>query len=114
MSTITACVAGAIIGLIYGGLIGLIKYVCLWKNVIKTEKELTMGVLYIRMGIGYAVNILTLLLVFLIRNAIPLNFMATLLAAAVGLSLAGKLAPMTRIIDHVKQEKPAVSSREDL
>lgn len=93
---------GIIAGFIYGALIGVIKYTALWKNIIKSDKEITTGVLYARLGIGYAINVATLFLIFILRNVLPLHFAATLIAAAVGLSLAGKLAPMNEIVNHVK------------
>lgn len=98
-------IEGAIAGFIYGALIGLIKYAALWKNVVKTDREITTGVLYARLGIGYAINIATLFLVFILRNVMPLHFGATLIAAAIGLSLAGKLAPISEITGHVKGDR---------
>lgn len=95
-------IEGAIAGFIYGALIGVVKYTALWRNIIKTDKEITTGVLYARLGIGYAINVATLFLVFILRNIMPLHFAATLIAAAVGLSLAGKLAPMNQVMNHVK------------
>lgn len=98
-------VEGAVAGLAYGFLVGYIKYAGLWKKVIKSKKELTMGALYLHMGIGYAVNVVALLFVFLLRNIMPFNFMAAIIATAVGLSLSGKLAPIGEIMEHVKEKK---------
>lgn len=98
-------VEGALAGLAYGFLVGYIKYACLWKRIIKSDKEIAMGALYLHMGIGYAINVVTLLFVFLFRNIMPFNFMAAMLATAVGLSLSGKLAPVGEIMEHVKEKK---------
>lgn len=104
MSMITSCAAGALAGLVYGFLIGFAKYTFLWKTIIKSDNELTSGALYARMGISWATNFAALLVVFLIRNIIPLNFAAVLIASAVGLSLSGKLAPVGEIVSHVKEK----------
>lgn len=98
-------IEGAIAGFSYGAIIGLVKYAVLWKNTIKTDREITRGVLYARLGIGYAINIATLFLVFILRNVLPLHFGAILIATAVGLSLTGKLAPMSEIANHVEGDK---------
>ena len=55
------------------------------------------------MGISYAINVVTLLIVFLLRDMLPWDFMAVMIAAAVMLSLTGKLAPMSEIIGRVEE-----------
>ena len=97
-------IEGILAGLTYGLVVGLIKYASLWKSIIKSKKELTLGALYLRMGIGYAINVVALLFVFLIRNLVPLNFMAMILSAAIGLSVAGKLAPIRERVASVKEK----------
>ena len=104
MSMITTYAAGALAGLVYGFLVGFIKYVCLWKSTIKSDKKITSGNLYARMVISWIANFAALLLVFLLRNLLPFSFAAVLLAAAVGLSLSGKMAPMGEIVSHVKEK----------
>ena len=94
-------IAGAIAGAAYGFLVGLIKYTALWKNTIKNDTRLNTGALYLRLGISYAINIATLLLVFLMRDVSPWNFEATIIAAGISLALAGKLAPAGSIFDNV-------------
>ena len=102
MSMITTYAAGALAGLVYGFLVGFIKYVCLWKSTIKSEMKITSGTLYARMGISWIANFVALLLVFLLRNLLPFSFAAVLLA--VGLSLSGKMSPMGEIVSHVKEK----------
>lgn len=97
-------IAGAIAGAAYGGLIGYIKYFALWRSVIKNNKKMTSGGLYQRMGISYAVNILTLFSIFMLRDVIPWDFMTVMIASAVMLSLIGKLAPMSEIANHVEEK----------
>ena len=45
-----------------------------------------------------------LAVVFILRKHLPFDFATALLGAAVGLSLAGKLAPMKKITAHVREE----------
>ena len=97
-------IAGALAGAAYGSVIGYIKYAALWKRILKTNKKITTGVLYQHMGISYAINVVTLLIVFLLRDMLPWDFMTVMIASAVMLSLAGKLAPMSEIVGHVKEE----------
>lgn len=97
-------IAGAIAGAAYGIVVGYIKYAAIWKKTLKSDNKISMGVLYRHLGLSYAVNILTLLFVFLMRNHIPWNFAAVLIGTAVMLSLAGKLAPMNEIMSHVEEK----------
>lgn len=97
-------IGGAIAGAAYGSLIGYIKYTALWKRILKSDREITTRTLYQHMGISYAINIAALLVVFLMRDLLPWEFTAVLIAAAVMLSLIGKLAPMSEIMDHVKEK----------
>ena len=95
-------IAGALSGAAYGSLVGYIKYHTLWKSILRDQKKITTGTLYQRMGLSYAINVATLLLIFLIRDLLPWDFMAVMIAAAVMLSLAGKLAPMSEVVGHVE------------
>ena len=97
-------IAGALAGAAYGSLVGYIKYSVLWGKVIKRNKKITTGGLYQRMGVSYAINVVSLLIVFLLRNTMPWNFMVVIIAAAVMLSLVGKLAPMSEIMNHVEEK----------
>ena len=63
---------------------------------------MNMGALYLHLGIGYAINVSALFFVFLIRNVMPFDFAMTLIATAVAMSIAGKLAPISRIVSSVK------------
>lgn len=91
-------------GLIYGGLAGYLKYLFLWRKVIKDESaSITQSQIYTKMIISNLANVVVLLIVFLLRDTIPLDFVWVLLAAAVALSLTGKLAPMKTIVEHVKE-----------
>ena len=86
-------------GVIYGGAIGVCKYLFLWRKVIKAkdDEEIKIGSIYIRMGVSYAVNIIALLIIYLLRNTIPLNFVWFIVSAAISLSLAGRMSSLTRL-----------------
>lgn len=95
---------GILVGLAYGGAAGVIKYLLLWRSIAKTDKELTSGALYGRFGISYAINFVVLLVVFLLRKTMPFDFYMTILATAIGLSIAGKLVPMRSLASRVKEK----------
>ena len=97
-------IAGALAGAAYGSVIGYIKYAALWKRILKGNKKISAGVLYRHMGVSYAFNVVTILIVFLLRDLLPWDFMAVMIAAAVMLSLAGKLAPVSEIVGCVREE----------
>lgn len=97
-------IASAVVGAAYGSVIGYIKYAVLWKKLIKGNRKISTGVLYQHIGMSYAINIATLLFVFLMRNVVAWNFAAVIIVAAVMLSITGKLAPMSEIMNHVEEK----------
>lgn len=80
-------------GAIYGIGIGFLKYITLWKKMLNAPEETKFksSAVTLRMIISYTVNIVTLLLVYFLRNVIPLDFTFVIIAAAIGLSLSGKI-----------------------
>lgn len=99
-------VLAALAGLAYGALIGVGKHLILWHRLLKSPDDfkITMVSIYTRMGISFVINAATLFVVFLLRDYLPFDFVVALLAAGIGLSLAGKLSPMKDIMQHVKEE----------
>ena len=98
-------VVSALAGLAFGGLTGYIKYFVLWRKLIRNESAvLTSRQLYLKMGISSLINILILAFIFISRNIVPCDYMIMLLAAAIALSLTGKLAPMKTIAEHIKED----------
>ncbi len=97
---------GALAGLGFGGLIGAVKYYVLWHRATKApqDNEITSSYVYIRMIISNVINVATLAIVFLLRDIVCFSFVATLLGAAVGLSIAGKLAPIKKVMQHIREE----------
>jgi len=81
---------GALAGLIYGGLFGLVKH--LFRNSSLLKKKDAVKQVYIYMAVSMAINIAVLLSIYFVRNLLPWSFTAMLIAAAVSLSLAGKLS----------------------
>ncbi len=53
------------------------------------DKPVTKGALFSRIGASFIIDIIILLIVFLLRNILPLNFVTTIIAAATGLVLSG-------------------------
>ena len=67
------------------------------------NRKITQATLYQHMGISYAINVATLLLVFLLRNTFPWDMTVVIVSTAIMLSLVGKLAPMSEIVSHVEE-----------
>jgi len=83
-------VIGALAGLVYGGLFGLIKH--LIRNSAALNDKSSTKQLYIYMSVSMFINIVVLLSIYFLRNLLPWSFTAMLIAAAVTLSLSGKLS----------------------
>ena len=96
-------IASAIVGLGIGAVVGFIKNTALWRAILKTDREILTGALYLRLGIGYAINVITLLFVYLMRDATSFDFIVTIIGTAVGLSAMAKMAPISKIVEQVKE-----------
>ena len=90
---------GALAGVIYGGVVGALKYILLWRKLLspKDESKISDKAVYVRMFISYAVNFATLLAVFFARNIIPFDFAAAAIGTAVALSLSGKFYSIHKV-----------------
>ena len=97
---------GVLAGLAFGGLAGIIKYFALWHRTLNAPEDrgIKPSSVYTKMIISNVVNVAVLAVVFIVRKHLPFDFATALLGAAVGLSLAGKLAPMKKITAHVREE----------
>ena len=84
-------IIGAVAGLIFGGIVGILKNLFIWSRYEKGGKDphsdpaVATGI-YARAMISYFVNILTLLVAFLIRNIVPFDGIAFLIATALTLA----------------------------
>lgn len=85
-------VLAVLAGIIYGGIVGICKYVFIWKSLLhpKDPASLTDRQTYGRIFASYLVNTVTLLVVYFVRNVIPFDFVTFAIATAFALSLAGR------------------------
>lgn len=85
-------VISAVAGAVYGFGTGVLKFILLWWRVMRPkegDKPVTKGALFMRIGASFVINIIILLVVFLLRNVLPLHFVTTIIAAATGLVISG-------------------------
>lgn len=93
---------GALVGILYGGLVGVCKYFFIWRSFLNSDssgKDDTPSLknMYIRMFISYTVNIITLLITYFIRDLIPFDFAALAIATAIALSITGKVFSIQKV-----------------
>jgi len=91
-------ILGALAGIIYGGLVGFFKYFFLWKKLLRNDDTVTMKTVSVRLMASYAVNFITLIITYFVRNMIPFDFMAFAIATALALSLAGKVFSVQKVL----------------
>ncbi|NBI61512.1 hypothetical protein D3Z38_00140 [Clostridiales bacterium] len=89
-------VIGAIAGLIFGGAAGQLKNFLIWQKYLKAHAAEnsgtdSLGGLYARSFISYAVNILVLAAAFFMREVMPFDGIAFLIGTAVGLTIMNKV-----------------------
>jgi len=80
-------------GLLLGALMGLLKYVLLWKPIILGKRGVTSKNIAITQIISMLINVGTLLAVYFLRNVWPYSFEVTIVSVAVALALTTKLSP---------------------
>ncbi len=97
-------VVGAIVGLMFGAAAGYIKYLILWRKLLRSNEEADGTKLVSRMLMSNAANILILLIVFLVRNHMPFEFVSTILGTAIGLSVVIKISPERDIRRKIKED----------
>jgi len=85
-------VIGGVIGLAWGGLIGLIKYLFFWRPILKNDKktEITTKKLMIRYGLNVFFDFFALFLPFLLKQYLPFSFESVLIGTALSLVLLNK------------------------
>lgn len=98
-------VISSLVGFVYGTLVGLFKCLILWGKMLHPaeDQDINQNMLFSRMGIGYVINIGSLLLVFFLRHQMPFDFAPTLIAAAISLSLVGIIYPVKKIYKQVEK-----------
>ena len=92
---IVTYVIGAVVGLAFGGIIGLLKNRFIWGEYLRRKDEDASAgeatALYGRMLISNAVNVVTLLVAFLLRNVLPVDGIAFLVGTAVALTIMNRV-----------------------
>jgi hypothetical protein len=93
-----------ILGILYGGFVGVCKYLFLWRKILhpKDDWELTTKRMYTRMFLSMAINTATLLLVYFVRNLLPVDFVTLAIATALALSLSGRAYSIHKIQSKAK------------
>ena len=84
-------VLGAVAGIVFGGIVGTLKSLFIWHKYEKGGSDPNSGPaeansIYARAMISYFTNILTLLVAFLVRNIVPFDGIAFLIATALTLA----------------------------
>lgn len=92
---IVTYVIGTIAGLIFGGIVGALKNRFIWGEYLrKSDDDTSPGEaasLYGRMLASNAVNVVTLLVAFLLRNILPVDGIAFLIGTAVALTIMNRV-----------------------
>lgn len=93
---------GAVVGLIFGGIIGQLKNLFIWHKYLRESADDAEPIqanstgLYARAGISYFVNILTLAAAFFLRNVLPFNGLVFLVGTAVALTVMNKMLALSQ------------------
>ncbi len=99
-------VYGLVAGLVYGGTVGFMKYIFLWRKFfVNPENQTNSTGLFKRMIISYIINFIALVVVLLVKDRIPFEFMSTAIGTAIALSLSGRLFPLHKIIKNEEIKK---------
>lgn len=84
-------VLGAIAGIVFGGIIGLLKNILVWHKYIDKKEQSSQYAeasgMYARAMISYFVNIVTLFVAFFLRNILPFDGIAFLIGTAIALAI---------------------------
>ena len=94
-------IIGALFGIIFGAIIAGIKYLSLWRKAFRNKDEFktNKNALMTRCLISYVINIITLLVIYLLRDVVSdyMNWIAFITATALSMSLLGKLYSVNKI-----------------
>ena len=94
-------------GFLYGAVAGTLKYWAIWRKLVRGNGQgcIKDKGIYWRMSVSSLVNISTLLLLFAVRQSLPLDFTATAISAAIGLSVFGRCFSIRTVLK--KEERDA-------
>lgn len=94
-------IIGAVLGIIFGGIIAGLKYLLLWRKISKNQSnsDKNKNNILIRCMISYFINIMTLLIIYLLRDVVSdyMNWIAFITATALAMSLLGKFYSVEKI-----------------
>lgn len=100
-------VLGGIAGIAYGSVVGLLKYLFLWRKIANQKdtpdssdeaSKLSMEAIGKRLFISSGINIVTLMATLIFKNSHMIDFAALAIGTAVALSLAGRIFPVKKFI----------------
>ena len=91
---------GIAAGFLYGAVVGTLKYIFIWKKLISQKEANDFANTFLIIGVmaSFFINIGALLLIYFIREMIPFDFAATIISAAVGLSIFGRSFSIHKIM----------------
>lgn len=101
-------VLGIVAGIVYGSIIGALKYFLLWRKILKSEntgKNINMNGVTTRVFIGYAINAATLISTLLVRSFESVDFAAFAIATAAALSISGRAFSIQRVLSETNIEE---------
>lgn len=88
-------VVGAIAGLVFGGVIGVLKNIFIWQKYLKKNAGNNgndgAAAIYGRALVSNFVNVATLAAAYFARNVIPFDFVSFIIGTAVALSIMNKV-----------------------
>ena len=92
-------------GAVFGGACGALKFFLLWRPLARVGAVKSTASVMGRYGIGYAINIAALFLVFIFRKSLPFPFEYALIGTALAIVLSGKLYPLSKFLTEAKPEQ---------
>lgn len=89
-------VIGAVAGVAFGALVAFLKNIFIWKkygefDASKGEDPARASEIYARSMVSFAVNVATLLVVFLLRDKLPFSFVACIIGTAAALATLNRI-----------------------
>jgi len=86
-------ILGSLAGLAFGFTIGYIKYLTLWRPLLKRPADSlkSTSVFLLRFTISFFINLVTLFVIYYFRNNLPWDFLYPIVGTALALSLSGRI-----------------------
>lgn len=90
----TYYIIAGILGMACGALVGVLKYILLWRPLIKGQRELNSKNLALSQIISMITNLVVLFSIYFLRSIWPYSFEVTIICAAVSLALISKITSL--------------------